>query len=236
MTTQEKLLVPLPMEALKQHPTRTYLTSINSIYVTERLNNVFGLAGWKTTTNVIKDDGKWVVVQMFFTAADGDSDGLIEHNAFGGNDNEDIGDRYKGAATDALTKIGSFMGIGSHVWMNKDVPGRSASPNTRSREEHPASPSDVASRSNTAVPTGEPTEWLNVLGRDGEYTDIGLEYAERVYAKEMSVKDVRKLFMLSRKGAEALESWSPPTAPSMDKSPLPPNDADFNGLDDGLPF
>jgi len=32
---------PLPPEAVTQHPTKTYLSSIKAIYVTERLNEVF---------------------------------------------------------------------------------------------------------------------------------------------------------------------------------------------------
>ena len=211
------LLAPLPPEALKQHPTRSYLTTINAIYVTERFNDVFGLDGWKFRTEIVKDDGKWVVVQVFFTAPTtieygitGASSATIERSAFGGNDNEDVGDRYKGAVTDALTKIGSMLGVGTHVWKNENVPGRSARPT-----EH-KSPEQVAQGSNTAVPQGEPEEWLNVLDKQGRFTTLGLEYAERVYAKEMTVKDVRKLFKLSRVNAEALETWRPATTRQED--------------------
>jgi hypothetical protein len=193
---RQKLLTPLPQEALKQHPSRSYLTSINAIYVTERFNDVFGLDGWRFRTEIVKDDGKWVVVQVFFVAES------IERSAFGGNDNEDVGDRYKGAVTDALTKIGSLMGVGSHVWKNENVPARTRPTETKSAEQ-------VAQGSYTAVPQGEPEEWLNVLDKQGRFTTLGLEYAERVYAKEMTVKDVRKLFKLSRANAEALESWRP---------------------------
>jgi hypothetical protein len=203
---RQKLLTPLPQEALKQHPSRSYLTSINSIYVTERFNDVFGLDGWSYRTEIVKDDGKWVVVQVFLTAtiSTGTYDATIERSAFGGNDNEDVGDRYKGAVTDALTKIGSLMGVGSHVWKNENVPARTRPTEHKSAEQ-------VAQGSNTAVPQGEPEEWLNVLDKQGRFTTLGLEYAERVYAKEMTVKDVRKLFKLSRVNAEALETWRPKT-------------------------
>jgi hypothetical protein len=216
------LLAPLPPEALKQHPTRSYLTTINAIYVTERFNDVFGLDGWKFRTEIVKDDGKWVVVQVFFAAGD------IERSAFGGNDNEDVGDRYKGAVTDALTKIGSMLGVGTHVWKNENVPGRSARPT-----EH-KSPEQVAQGSNTAVPQGEPEEWLNVLDKQGRFTTLGLEYAERVYAKEMTVKDVRKLFKLSRANAEALENWRPTRPnPLVDSSDM--SQGQFDALNN-LPF
>tara|TARA_R110000851_G_scaffold328191_1_gene498517 strand:- start:1630 stop:1776 length:147 start_codon:yes stop_codon:yes gene_type:complete len=36
-----KLKAPLPSEAVTQHPTKTYLSSIKAIYVLERLNEVF---------------------------------------------------------------------------------------------------------------------------------------------------------------------------------------------------
>jgi hypothetical protein len=42
--TQDKIDLinkPLPKEAITTHPTKTYLSSIKSIYVTERLNEVF---------------------------------------------------------------------------------------------------------------------------------------------------------------------------------------------------
>src|SRR4051812_5324571 len=42
-----KLKAPLPAEAIGKHPTRTYLSSIKPIYIVERLNEVFGVNGWK---------------------------------------------------------------------------------------------------------------------------------------------------------------------------------------------
>lgn len=230
---RDLLLAPLPPEALKQHPTRTYLTTINAIYVTERFNDVFGLAGWSTKVDVIKDDGEWVVVLVHFTAEYFDEDGIertIRRNAFGGNDNDDIGDRYKGAVTDALTKIGSMLGVGVAVWMNQKPQPVSARP-TETK-----SPQQVAQRSNTAVPQGEPEEWLNVLSKDGRMTTLGLEYAERVYAQEMTVKDIRKLFKVSKASAEALENWRPtrPNPVGNYGTNSETNQAQFD--DDGLPF
>ena len=110
---KQELLEPLPSEALKQHPTRKYLTTINSIYVIERLNNVFGLDGWKAKYEVVFQDDSWVVAKCFLTAGD------IAVEQYGGNDNVDIGDRFKGACTDALTKCASYIGVGSHVWKNQ---------------------------------------------------------------------------------------------------------------------
>lgn len=117
--TVNKLKVPLPKEAISQHPTKKYLSTIKAIYVVERLNDVFGIGGWKIENSIIekvpkttKDGTKeMVVVKSIFTTPEG-----IHVESFGGNDNEDLGDAYKGACTDALTKIGSYLYIGMDVF------------------------------------------------------------------------------------------------------------------------
>jgi len=109
---------PLPKEAVKPHPTKTFLSSIKAIYVVERLNDVFGLGGWSAENEVVKQDGKMVIVKSTFTAPEY---GIRIPDIFGGNDNPDLGDAYKGACTDALTKIGSYLYIGMDVY--KGLPG-----------------------------------------------------------------------------------------------------------------
>ena len=109
----EKLKAPLPAEAVKPHPTKTYLSSIKAIYVIERLNEVFGLGGWFVNNEFVKQDGKWVVVKSTFQAPEYN---ITIPDIFGGNDNSDLGDAFKGACTDALTKIGSYLYIGMDVF------------------------------------------------------------------------------------------------------------------------
>ncbi len=46
MIDYKALCAPLPAEAISQHPTKTYLSSIKGIYVTERFNEVFGVGKW----------------------------------------------------------------------------------------------------------------------------------------------------------------------------------------------
>lgn len=109
---REKLTHPLPPEAVTPHPTKKFLSSIKSIYVTERLNEVFGTGAWKIETNFVDKDNKMIVVKVKFTIPEYG----IEYECFGGNDNADLGDAYKGATTDALTKIASWLGIGQEVF------------------------------------------------------------------------------------------------------------------------
>lgn len=109
---RSKLCAPLPKEAITPHPTKKYLSSIKSIYVTERLNKVFGVGSWRVKTEVVDRDNKMVVCKVTLSIPDYG----IEYECFGGNDNADLGDAYKGATTDALTKIASWMGIGGEVF------------------------------------------------------------------------------------------------------------------------
>lgn len=121
---QKKLYTPLPDEAITKHPTKTYLSSIKAIYVTDRLNDVFGVGKWtqKVNTESVDTSSGMVVVKVTFEVP---SLGIY-YESFGGNDNGgsnnknfDLGDAYKGATTDALTKIGSYLGIANDVFKGK---------------------------------------------------------------------------------------------------------------------
>lgn len=109
-----QLRQPLPAEAKKKHPSKAYLTTINSIFVTERLNDVFGTGCWQIRSEIVDNTTKMVVVKTCLTIPDYG----IYYECFGGNDNADRGDAHKGAVTDAITKIGSWLGIGAEVWKN----------------------------------------------------------------------------------------------------------------------
>lgn len=117
-----RLKSPLPSEAVKQHPTKTFLSSIKAIYVVERLNDVFGIGSWHLRSEVVDSSTAMIVVKSTLTIPEYG----IELESFGGNDNggensknHDLGDAYKGATTDALTKICSYLGIGMDVFKGK---------------------------------------------------------------------------------------------------------------------
>lgn len=118
-----ELYAPLPSEAIKPHPTKTFLSTIKPIYVTDRLNEVFGIGGWQLRTeNILVNDNGTVVNKVIFTVPEYD----IYYECFGGNDNGgqtskgfDLGDAFKGATTDGLTKICSYLGIGIDVFRGK---------------------------------------------------------------------------------------------------------------------
>lgn len=109
---RERLTHPLPPEAIKPHQSKSFLSSITPIYVTERLNEVFGVGAWRVSVDKIDRDNKMVVVKVKFSIPTYG----IEYECYGGNDNADLGDAYKGATTDAITKIASWLGIGAEVF------------------------------------------------------------------------------------------------------------------------
>lgn len=161
MDKLELLSQPLPDAALKQHPTKSFLSTINAMYVIERLNEVFGLGKWFWKTEIIKEDGQWVVVKGHLTVPSQE----IEIESYGGNDNKDVGDAYKGASTDALVKACQQLEIGADVYKDKQKP----------KSQQAAQPSNNKKWLNPNTP-----EWdkaIEYLKGDGSIEDIKAKYA-----------------------------------------------------------
>lgn len=145
----DALRAPLPAEAVAPHPTKNYLSTIKAIYVVERLNDVFGVGGWQVKNKVIEAGEKMIVVKSVFTVPDHG----IRVEAFGGNDNADRGDAYKGACTDALTKIGSYLYIGMDVFKGKGTPKQPAAQSGKPPSPKPQAPaSKVGSPADPQAP------------------------------------------------------------------------------------
>lgn len=127
----------LPDEAVSQHPTKKFLSSIKSIYVTERLNEVFGVGSWRVETEIVERSERMVVIKLRFSIPEYG----IYYECFGGNDNADLGDACKGATTDALTKVCSWLGIGAEVFKGRQT-GAGAPPQS-SVQRLPAAPDPI---------------------------------------------------------------------------------------------
>lgn len=127
----------LPDEAVSQHPTKKFLSSIKSIYVTERLNEVFGVGSWRVETEIVERSERMVVVKLRFSIPEYG----IYYECFGGNNNADLGDACKGATTDALTKVCSWLGIGAEVFKGRQT-GAGAPPQS-SVQRLPAAPDPI---------------------------------------------------------------------------------------------
>lgn len=121
-----RLRAPLHSDAVKQNPSKKHLSTIKPIFVTERLNDVFGIGSWQLRTEQIAP----IVSEMKkaqsgreyneFTALMKTTLTIPEYGIYyeciAGSTNEDEGDSAKGGTTDGLTKICSWMEIGINVF------------------------------------------------------------------------------------------------------------------------
>lgn len=93
------------------------LTSIRAQYVVERLNEVLGIGNWKVV-------GEWKDVEesivfigeLTYTLP---IEGAVEKSTgpvAGASDDRDVGDAFKSARTDCLTKAASLLGVGNDVF------------------------------------------------------------------------------------------------------------------------
>ena len=181
----KKLYDPLPSVAITTHPTKTYLSSIKAIYVTERFNEVFGIGKWSTKVEkeYLNHETGMVVVKVVFQVKSLD----IYYESYGGNDNGgtnnknfDLGDAYKGATTDAITKIGSYLGVAIDVFKGKN-------------DNKPASNNDSPWLNKTDSSKNITKEWRNVIaGING--------------GKIKDLKDIRQHYKVNKTLAEELQN------------------------------
>lgn len=171
---RDALRKPLPPEAVKQHPTKTFLSSIKAIYVTERLNDVFGVGSWHLKVNhVTTSEKSMVVVKVEFSIPEYG----VYIECYGGNDNGgensknfDLGDAFKGATTDAITKIGSYLEIGIDVFKGL-----------------------------TTSPQKKADKWLNITDMDGNDTKEWLNVITAINeGKITTITDISKHYKLSK--------------------------------------
>ena len=197
---QDALNAPLPAEAIKPHPSKSYLSTINAIYVTERFNQVFGVGRWGTTSDVIEAADKMIVLRVHFWAYSPVEGGdMIKLESYGGNDNPDRGDAYKGAMTDAITKIGSFLGIGADVWKNKGpVASQNGAGRTNARRPISSQGQDVASDS-------DDKSWLNLTDKNGNVTVRGQQIIDGVKHGEYTIDQIKAKYRVNKRDFELLQ-------------------------------
>jgi hypothetical protein len=143
---RELLRKPLPKAALKQHGSKTYLSSINPMYVVERLNDVFGVGAFRTkyTMQHYNEKSGDVVLHGTFEIPEYG----VYFEQYGGNNNGganskgfDPGDAFKGAATDFLTKVASYLEIGIDIFKGQQNHNTPDKPAAKAPAQGPAKPS-----------------------------------------------------------------------------------------------
>lgn len=118
----------IPMSMLSSRPGAGNLTSIKSIYITDQLNELFGIGKWQIKTQLepingntfiksVKGSTEFYTVMVHVTLLVPELNVLYECVASA--DNTDLGDAAKGAISDCISKIGSWMGIAGDVYRGK---------------------------------------------------------------------------------------------------------------------
>lgn len=183
---REELSKPLPPEAITQHPTKTYLSSIKAVYVTERFNTVFGIGKWtqKVRKEHVDFETGMVVVHVTFEVPELN----IYYESFGGNDNGgsgsknfDLGDAYKGATTDALTKIGSYLEVAIDVFKGKHD-------NKKNEVKKP---------------------WLNIYekGTKNLTRDMNRVYSKMKTGEYKEISEIKQDFLINKNNESTIISW-----------------------------
>lgn len=119
---REQLRKPFPPEAITSIASKKFLSTLKQIYITERLNDVFGIGRWTMKTIVIKDNEKYVLMKGRLEIFDYD---CVVPEQYGGHPtvgiNTEIADGYKSAVTDCLSKSASYLEIGIDVFKGKGM-------------------------------------------------------------------------------------------------------------------
>lgn len=120
---RKQLKAPLPPEAISQHPTKTFLSTIKAIYIVERLNDVFGVGKWDLVHEVVGASKEYVLMKG--TLILNEYEATIPEQYGGhsmGGKNTEPADSYKSAVTDILSKSASYLEIGLDIFKGKVKP------------------------------------------------------------------------------------------------------------------
>lgn len=117
---RDKLREPMPAEAISAHPTKSFLTTIKSIYIVERLNDIFGVGKWNIEHEIVLHNDNYVLMKGELKILEYNCNIPVQyggHNTIGKN--VEMADGFKSAVTDILSKCASYLEIGIDVFKGK---------------------------------------------------------------------------------------------------------------------
>jgi len=183
---RDKLREPLPKEAISQHPTKKFLSTIKAIYVVERLNDVFGIGQWAIKYDIVEAGEKMIVAKGILMVPEFG----IEVEQYGGNDNADRGDAFKGACTDCLTKIGSYLEIGIDVFKGlTDAQGDQKKPVETNTDKRPWLSEKLLYAASQRIKAANP--YVTTTDGDDVLPLTPQEFLEKL-KKEFQMKNIHK--------------------------------------------
>jgi len=126
-----KLKEPFAKEALSTDSSRGFdLTSIKAQYVVERLNEVCGVGNWRHSgTYEPVENGVIFKGQLVISNSSIDKSlGTVREAVGFAQIKRNIGDAYKGAKTDSLSKCASYFGLGNDIFKGLVAPPSKSKP------------------------------------------------------------------------------------------------------------
>lgn len=180
---RKKLRADFPAEAYSQHPTKSFLTTLKAMYVTERLNDVFGIGRWTIEHNVEIKTENYILLSGKLI--------LLDYKCeipkqFGGHKttgtNIELADGYKSAVTDILSKSASYLEIGIDMFKGKIK--------TPSQKKYPTKPE----KKYTAK---QEKKWLN---KNTPEFDNALKF----FQGEGTIEKIREVYIVSKEVEQLL--------------------------------
>ena len=171
---REALRAPFPDEAIKQHESKKYLSTIKQIYITERLNDVFGIGRWNLIHTIIDKTENYIVMEGEFISLDYDCQVPKQYGGhkLTGSGTEPV-DGYKSAVTDCISKIASFLEIGLDVFKGKVKAGKGNNSQKSPYQQQKAAQKPPATPlSNTSTKSANPSQILFVLFNELKLTEV----------------------------------------------------------------
>lgn len=122
------LTADFAQEALSIDSSRGFdLTSVKAQYVVERLNQVLGVLGWRFTGEYQeREDGGVLYFGKLYIMMEEGEPHVVEGVGFSAK-KKNVGDTYKGARTDALSKAASMIGVANEVFKGNVKPVKGGS-------------------------------------------------------------------------------------------------------------
>ena len=176
--TYQELIKDFPSEALSKDSSRGFdLTSIKAQYIKERLNDVFGIWGWEVVGEYKADEksvlyfGELRVTEKTYLLANNSEDATpaevdsftrkvesVGYSAIKKN----LGDSYKSAQTDFLSKAASFIGVGQKVFQGLVNPNSYKTP---TKQPQKTSPQAQKQPNKSDSDITDPGQWIVPFGK-----------------------------------------------------------------------
>ena len=123
---RDQLRASFPIQAYSYLAHKPEFTTLKAMYITERLNSVFGLGRWTIEFEIVDKTETNLVIQGEFKSLDFE---IIVPKQFGGasltRKGMELADAFKGAVTDCQSKICSYLEIGIEMFKGLiTVPGQ----------------------------------------------------------------------------------------------------------------